>query len=414
MRSALSVAIATLLVASLLPMAIVTAAPTPDPALPGDSSTAQSPETDTVASQAAFQADPDDTTTRLGLGGQGEAGYAATGPDLGTTLAASDDELRQEWRFQELQYEWEALSYAEREERVVAYTDWLIDRADQLDERERAAVRAMAAGDASPSRVLRSIARSDREAEIMLSNLDRLSRTARTIPDLTSITRPTRGAVETQEGPVRDTTYQAMSASGTEGASGLVLIEATDSGAIVSSVSGASYAREANRYDNRDLSQPNQLSDMSEGIDRLEALYPWAQGPDADGSNSHDQFLSLHQYTFETHHAQGLLRVHLDSGTTDVFREVQELGIGDLPVESGGTWNGEATTVSLNVTPRNGPIQFNVTDTSGQPVPATILVDGQPIAETGPDGTAWVVRPMDGAEFTVQTDAESITVDPDG
>jgi len=113
-------------------------------------------------------------------------------------------------------------------------------------------------------------------------------------------------------------------------------------------------------------------------------------------------------------HTQGLLRVHLDSGTTDVFRETQELELARLPIETAGSWSGESATVELNVTPRVGPIQFNVSETeTGTPLDATILVDGEPVTRTGDDGAAWIVRPVTESEIAVAVDGETISVDPD-
>ncbi|AGB17167.1 hypothetical protein Halru_2586 [Halovivax ruber XH-70] len=404
MRNALSVAIAALLVTSLLPLASVAAAP-------GSGSTVASPSEASTA--VAQQTAPDGTTERLGLEGSATSAYADPSPDFGTALAATDDELRREWTFHELEYNWDEIPDSEREERIEAYNDQVLDRLDELEAREKAAVRAMTAGDAPVSRVLNTLARNDHEAEILRSNLDRLSTYAPNSRDFMSMTRTTKGAIETHEGPVRDEAFHTFSSGSQSEFDTPVLVETTDSGVLVSSVTDGSYLREVNRYDNRDLSRPSQLEGMSDGNDRLRELYPWAQSPEADAANSHDQFLSRHQFTFEMYHTQGLLRVHLDSGTTDVFRETQELELARLPIETAGSWTGDAATVELNVTPRDGPIQFNVTDTeTGTPLDATVLVDGEPVTRTGDDGAAWVVRPLAESEIAVEVDGETISVEP--
>ncbi|MFC3957694.1 DUF7096 domain-containing protein [Halovivax cerinus] len=409
MRSALPIVIVALLVSSLLSVAVVAEMGTPGAAIDEDDRPASVDD----QSQVAFQADPADTTSRQRLTGSSVNAYTTMGPDLGTTLAASNDELDQEWRFHGLEYEWDSLSQEERTKRVTAYTDRLLQRSDELTERDRAVVRAMADGDATPDRVVRTFARSDHEAEIILENLDRLSQTAASVPDLKTIIRPVRGTIETHGGPVRSSAYNTLSAAGSSDASTIILVEVAESGAVVSTVSGQSYARGSHRFDNRASSGPDQITDISGGTNRLNVLYPWARSDEVDTSNSYDQFLSQHLYSFEIHHVQGRLSVYMDSRTTDIFREVQELRLDEVPSEPIGTWSGESAVVSVNATPSGGPLHFNVTNSTGHPVNATILADDQPIAETGEDGSTWVVRPMSGQEFTVQAEAETIAIDPD-
>ncbi|ELZ09460.1 hypothetical protein C479_11600 [Halovivax asiaticus JCM 14624] len=406
MRNALSVAIAALLVTSLLPLASVAAAPG------SDSIVASPSEANTAVAQ---QTGPDGTTERLGLEGSATSAYADPSPDFGTALAATDDELRREWAFHELEYNWDDIPENERQDRIEAYNAQILDRLDELKARERAAVRAMAAGEIPADRVLSTIARNDHEAEILRTNVDRLESYATSPREFGSMRRTTKGAIATHEGPVRDAAFQMFSATGQTKILTPILVESTESGALVSSVTDGSYLREVNRYDNRDLSRPRQLEGITAGTDRLAELYPWALSPEGDATGkSYDELLPRHQFTFEMYHTQGLLRVHLDSGTTDVFRETQELELARLPIETAGSWSGESATVELNVTPRVGPIQFNVTDSETEsPLDATILVDGEPVTRTGEDGAAWIVRPLAESEIAVQVDGETIPVEPD-
>lgn len=410
MRSALSVAVAALLVSSLLSVAIVAAAPTPHPASPGDSST-PSPET-AATSLAAVQTDG--TTTRLGLDGSTEHGYTDPAPDLGTTLVAKDDELRQEWAIHDLQYRWSELNRTERIAGIEAAERRINDRIAKLEEREQAVARAMVSGEATPSRTLRTLARNNREASILKERLGQLSALSDDVAFYSLDTVSTEAALDPYEGPVRDRAFGTISATNPVDSTGAVLVETAESGVVVSTTVGGTYLREATRYDNRNLELPSQYPDRSDGGDRLAEIYPWVHTDGNGESTSLAQYPSIQQFSFETYHEQGHLQAYLDSGTTEIFRENQELRIGDLPVESAGEWTGESTTVALNATPRDGPIQFTVRNSAtGAPVDATIVVDGRPVAQTGSDGTAWVVRPMAGTEFVVRTDEESITVDPD-
>ncbi len=404
MRSALSVAIAALLVTSLLTMAIVAADPTAEtPPVEDHSSTLQ----------PALQPDGDETTARLGLAGPTETAYTTQSPDLGTTLAATDDQMRNEWLIHEAAYRWQDLSDAEREELLDELEDRLIDRIDELDAREQRAVADVVEGDVSADHLLRTMARNDHEATVLITNINRLSSYADDVPDYRIVPRTPTNMLQVYQGPVRSNAYETISAADRSDRPGVTTIRVAESGAVVSAIEGGTYLREAVRFDNRDPSLPNQLEDRTAASDRISEHYPLVH----DAGFSSDPYLleshySIQLFRLDTDHEHGALNAYLDGGTTEIFRENQELNLNDLPRVALGTWEDGDLNVTVNGTPGDELVEVTVTDAeSGEPLDATIQLDDQPVIETDDAGVAWLAPPPTEYELTVQTDAGSTTID---
>ncbi|WP_247729764.1 DUF7096 domain-containing protein [Halovivax limisalsi] len=399
MRSARTVAIAALLVASLATMAIVAADPTADPIRT---------EAPSSGDQAALQQPSDETTTRLGLDEPAESTYTTPGPDLGATIASHGDAARSEWVLHEAEYEWAVRSDAEREALLEDLHDRLLERQDVLQTREERAVSAVANGEASAAYLLRTMARNDREAARLTSHFERLSDLADDVEGTTITVRTPTDLLSLYQGPVRSNVFDAMS-----GAEPMdpTAVRASEAGAILATIDGGTFKREAVRFDNRDLSLPYDY-EQSEANARLDELYPWVTGGDSEQQgtfrNTHPT-IQLHR--FVTIHKQGLLNTYLDGGTGEIFRENQELTLSSLPQVERGTWGNGELNVSVNASAGGELLVLNVTDAvTGVPVDGTITSDEQVIAELD-DGRTWLVEPAGEYELIVETDAGSITLD---
>lgn len=404
MKSALSIAIAALLVTSLLAMTIVAASPV-----------SQAPDADHGASidESAFQQERDDgTTTRLGLDGPTEYTYAESSPDLGATLAIEEDELRNEWALYEAEHRWETLSDSERAEILERLEDRLQERITQLETRESEVTAAVRHGDARATVLLRTQVRNDREAKVIGEHYQQLSDLADQVPDYSITVRPTLSELEAHEGPIRDRVFETIIASGQNDGSDVFLVEASESGSVVSAVDERMYLREATRLDHRDTSLPNQLGDRDALLERMDEIYPWAHGDGFTGERSVNEHYSTQLFRAETVHNHGTLRFYLDGGTAEVFREIQALRIDELPTEPAGTWANDSIELSINETPRNGPIEVTATDVeTGEPIDGEVTIGDTSVARTGQDGSVWVAPPSTGYDLTVHIDDRSVTAD---
>ncbi|WP_254864041.1 DUF7096 domain-containing protein [Halovivax gelatinilyticus] len=400
MRSALSVAIAALLVTSLLTMAIATADPTADtPAVDDISPTVQ----------PAIQPEDDGTAARLGLDDPAETTYTTPGPDLGTTLASHDDTMRNEWTIHEADYHWDDLSETRRAHLLEDLEDRLYERIDELEAREARAVESVATGDESADQLLRTVARHDREAAALVSHFFHLSDLSGDVDGTSIIPRTPDNHLGVYQGPVRSNVYDTI--SGVDQMDTTV-IQVTESGAVLGSIDRSTYIREAVRFDNRDLSLPNQFDgdDVSE-IDQFEEAYPWATEEGTYTINGHP---SIQLYRLERVHAQGTLLSYLDGGTGEIFRENQQLNLNDLPQIDRGTWEEGDLNVSVNGTPGDELLKLTVRDgATGDPLDGTVLIDEQPVAELDA-GEAWIVEPPAAYELVIETDAGTMTIDDIG
>ncbi|MDZ7729798.1 MAG: hypothetical protein U5K37_00455 [Natrialbaceae archaeon] len=119
-------------------------------------------------------------------------------------------------------------------------------------------------------------------------------------------------------------------------------------------------------------------------------------------------------YWIQFPHDQGSLEAYLDAGTGKIHREIQELSLVSLPRSSaGGPWTNDDLVLTINETPQNGPIEVTVREfQDAAPVNATIALDGTPLAETGADGTVWVVPAGNSYEVTASVGNRTVSTDP--
>ncbi|WP_254521378.1 DUF7096 domain-containing protein [Natrinema caseinilyticum] len=341
------------------------------------------------ASPQLLQTDVANTTNRLQLTGDVRSEYIDYRPNLGMALASADDELRIDHeQYTLVEEEFNSATADERAAMIQRAYERLKERADELEQREREAVRAHAAGDHSTAQLLQTLIRNHNEAEILSERLDELDAYADRVPDYSLSSRQTR--VDKNVFEFHRTSLRAsldrLSEIPTGRSHQNVVVSTSETGYSLSMMESSNYIVETTRFDNRDESAPDQFEDL-EAFERTMELYPWA---DEHGS-PHFQDNSPDHYWTEIGHSQGRLEIYLDAGTGDVHREVQELIAPSLPPESLGPWRGDGLNMTMNRTPTSGPIKVMITDQrTGEPVNAAITFDGTEIGRTGDDGSLWV------------------------
>lgn len=358
--------------------------------------------------QFALAQQDGETTSRLTVDGTVRSSHANRSPDLAATLATQDDALRNEYAFHDVDHRWDELSGEERAAALNRTLDHFERRIDEIGEREQALVAAHAAGNVSDDVLLRAMVRHDRESRHISDLLRRLGSLANEVPGYSVTVRSKVAMAERYQGPVRSTAFQTFSGSTPTQSPGPVLFVTAENGAVVSTIDDGEHLREAMRFDNRDPNLPNQY-DQSQAAERFAELYPYVH--DGEPDSMFWIFPTEQLFRLEPQHDQGELVAYLDGGTGKIFRENQMLVIGALPkTPVDDSWENESLRLTVNETPRDGPVEVTVTDTeTGAPVDASVTIDGARVADTGSDGTAWVLPPPGQYELAVEHDDRAVT-----
>lgn len=143
-------------------------------------------------------------------------------------------------------------------------------------------------------------------------------------------------------------------------------------------------------------------------MDRFSELYPWAinsfDGIDAIGPEQ------VRLYRFSATHSHGELETYLDSGSTEILYERQQIRPESAPTTTLERTDGDLT-VSLNITRAGGPLGITVLDaTSETPVDAEIEVNGDRVGSTNGD-RLWTVAPRGSTTINATHAGETASIE---
>ncbi|MDQ2050979.1 hypothetical protein RBH26_10860 [Natronolimnohabitans sp. A-GB9] len=415
MNNAIPAFFATILVASLLAIPVVSSGPTAGPAAQVDLNASYHH----THSEQETPVEVDDTTNRLPLIGEIRDERAEYGSDLGVSLASSDSQLRVDHaQYTLVEREFDDASDAEREEMVrSAYND-ILDRIEAIEDREEEAVLAHARGDLTDRELIQTLLRNQDEAAALENALDDLTEERTPRIDGYDLSYQQIGADKTvldlHQTSIRSSLEQAAKAPDQEVDVRVRTAQKDDDviGYSLSTIEQGTYVRETVRFDNRrSLAVPDDFEDStnSETMAYATDRYPWA-GEEQGWSWYSDQS-NRNLYVLSMERDQNQLEVYLDGGAGEVYREYQELSVESLPADDVETWTDGSLELELTTTPANGPAEITVTDAeSNESVEATVLADGTEVGTTGTDGTLWFIPPLGDYELTVETDTEDVTV----
>ncbi|RQG91843.1 DUF7096 domain-containing protein [Natrarchaeobius chitinivorans] len=403
MNSATSALLALLLVCSLPAMTLVAA----DPGSGTDSEPDGSLQDETVQRTPV---EVNDTTNRLLLTDPVRTSYVTHGPDLGATFASGNDELRIDHERYIVDSRFDDADPDERADLLEREYDRLTDRIEELEERERTAVREHASGERSDAELVRVLLRNHHDATALLTDLEMLEdRTAQVQGFSLSSdeVRSNRASLEFHHSPVRAELVAASRVSQSDEHYD-VQVQTTQTGYRLSSLERSTYLTETVRFDNRDPNSGDQFGDHAPNeypaADYAVELYPWAASQGPPHIVTHGDIYNV-WFTLD-----GLsLDLYFDGGAGEVHRELQEISVGTLPIESNESWSDDGLELTLNETPANGPAEVIVTDsTTGEPVSATITVDEYELGETDRDGSLWILPPADTYELSAEASTGTV------
>ncbi|PCR92498.1 DUF7096 domain-containing protein [Natrinema ejinorense] len=398
MNNATPALLAFLLVLSLPAMTVVAAAPSGE-RLDGSAATLQQELPDRTAPVEA-----ENTTNRLPLTGDVRSEYTDYGSGLGLVFANADDELRLDYeQYTLVDDEFDDATTEQQAAMVQQAYERINERADELEQREREAVRAYAAGEQSTNELLQTLLRNHKEAAMLADTLRELEGRANQVSGYSlPADYSDYKTLEYHRTPLREN-LEALTDRPTRGSGLDVTVSASQTGYSLAMVDGDRYLVETARFDNRDQTGSNQL-DHSDAYNHAEDLYPWASSDDGP----HFQENSPDHYWAEPKLDQGRLDFYFNTQTGNVYRETQELTTQSLPVTDETTRSNDGLELSINETPPaenvNSPIEVTVTDqATGEPEQATIIIDGIEIGKTGEDGSLWIVPTLGQSELTART-----------
>ncbi|UTF53822.1 DUF7096 domain-containing protein [Natronosalvus rutilus] len=351
----------------------------------------------------------ENTANRLTVPEESKRTYTSPTQDFGTAIASADDEVRADaGHFAFEQAFDETTDPNERADLIDASRDRMEARVQALDEREQRAVQAYANGTITEQEFTQVLLRNYNEANELEQQYRDLLEYANRVPGYSrNSVRPMAGTIATHQSQARAEIAAASAAD----RSPTVTIETSDVGYRLSLISGDRYFQEVARFDLRDRDGDSQFGSFSAAESHAAERYPWAQG----NANSYhfSSTASPNLYLTEISHNHGELYSYIDGATEAVAREHQSLVVSRLPIEHQNTWERDTVAITLNRTPGDGPAEVRVTDLeTGEPVEATVRLDGVAVGQTGSNGYLWLATPAGDYEIEVETADETVTIAP--
>jgi hypothetical protein len=299
------------------------------------------------------------------------------------------------------------------ERRMILRTaaEWYTERTDRLEQRRRTAIRQYGRGDISSGELFRTLTAVDRGAGVMESNIGWFENNAEDLgmSGVRSQLDTDRVRLVTMQGPLGDALGEAL-----EGERPLLVhVDVSGNATVLATVKPdvgqPTYVREAYDPSARSIGVPDTYDgDLSPALDRIESLYPWV----TDNGSPTVDFIgpdAARLYRFEYDHPHGSLLTYLDGGSENVVTEIQRNDPESVPTNTVETVDGDLR-LRVNTTRAGGPLGVTVlNETSGEPVAATVEINGQRAAPTD-GGRVWTVAPRGTVTVTATHDGRSLSV----
>lgn len=339
--------------------------------------------------------------------------YQTVGMDVSSAVTVAAQEIHNEHESQTFERQRQSVDEQERVAVANRQLETIKERFEQLDDQQHALFTRYADEEVSSNSLLRELI----GLQVAIEAQSELLEQTETQADPSDEFRVELETIEhaiTVDQPVADSVRGAL--VGTETPT-TVYIQGGDSSLVLATVDDGQYLRQATLLDERSVGDPDQFGDdlspggYSQAQQRLAELYPWAYSlPNLDiGGDQLSVYSQIYQLGLT--HPHGELTVYFDGATTNVFHENQYMPVTDLPRETTLENMTAAGTLSVEVTRQGGPMNVQVTDSTGEPADAAVMIDEQPVGTTGEDGSLWTVHPTDEFILTVDMpDGETITV----
>lgn len=347
--------------------------------------------------------------------------------DVGGAMAADSSATHSTYETTWLRAAFEAAGDNRTQRRLVVErgADRLDARIEALEDREARALERYNEGEISTRTYLRELATIDQAARSLRESVDLLYTYSSAVGEPVTDRRiaAQKARLLPLVGPVRSRTAAAMRG---DKQPTRVYVETSSQGVVLATIDRGpftqEYLREAYVPSARN---PDGIDQFERSGDRLGAarqraaeLYPWAfdRGPTSAGSFTGEPFLfNAGVYSVQVGHPHGTSRTHdllifLDGATRDVFHEIQYKDLSAVPTVFASANASQGINVSINRTRTGGPMLVTVRNTTtGEPVEAQLLVDGEPVGTTAVDGQRWIIAPGPTVQVTAVSGERNVT-----
>ena len=345
-----------------------------------------------------------ESANRLPLAEPVTADQAHAGPDLGATLAGTDDAIRADQvLYASLGPDYDQANLTERSQLLDAAYTAFGQELDALTSAETDAFTDHASGEIGSSEFLSQYQRTTVTASYLDTLLDGIADRSDGLVDSPVTSNDLdhdRSVIEmytTQIGTFLDPTATSLVSSDTHG----VHVQTTDEGYSLSLIEDDTWYLETVRTDHRDVAAETQFDGITDAFEYAGELYPWTSDQrDRQGITERG---GLGLYDISMPHGHGSLNAFLDGGTGEIYREYHELSLPALEVEESYTETGEGLTLTVNETSAAGPLEVTVTDESGDPIEAELTTETT-VGETDAGGTTWILPQSPDTTLEATTD----------
>ncbi|MGM0372283.1 MAG: DUF7094 domain-containing protein [Halobacteriota archaeon] len=279
------------------------------------------------------------------------------------------------------------------------------DRIVTLETREERARDRLRAGEIGFEQYLAVLGSVNQEAHAIESTLDRFETLSVQNESQQDQVRALQTETTQYVGPISDEVGTAV-AGGQQ--TDRVYVAVADHGLVLGELRGGEYVREATRTDARDGAVGT--IELGTAQDRIGDLYPWAWANKGDVSIN---TVGADVFRFQLSHDHGRLNSLLDTSAGNVYREVQQKSLADLPVEPGSSTSAGNLTLQVSAADPGSPLRVQVTNETGSQVPATVSINDTYVGQTGPGSGVWTLSPPETFTVTAEADDQELELDVD-
>ncbi len=346
--------------------------------------------------------------------------YRRVTVDVGGAVAVGTERLRGEFAQRTFDQRFDSVDDPDRRLAIVEQAiDAVGTQIDALDERQARSYTAYSDGTASAAVLLRETVRLNEAGQQQTELLQHIRERARSAPEVSTGVEfeiqlaNFNGETVLLPSPIVEQIKPAL--TGAEESQSLYLQSGGD-GLVLATMAGGEFLRQATLRGEQEQSGVDQFSlggdaRIVSAFERGEELYPWVF-ENAIGNPSISGFGDTPVYVITADHPQGEFVTYLDGTTTNPFREHQTKRPDAVPVTDVRTTGTERLNLTVEVTDPTGPMRVRLTnEETGSPVAGDVLVDGQHVGSTGPDGELWTIQPTGEFRLSVTTsDGETAAV----
>lgn len=342
----------------------------------------------------------------------GASNTTAVNLDVGASITADSASLRAD--FIETSFQRaiaNARTEANRTEIRLRTLQRLENASERLRERNKQTIAAYATGDRASGSFLQTRARITTRAEELHGIISTISDSLPFQPqeDVVDRVNYQRGQLRAMQGPISTEAANAIIGGGDRP---IFYAEASDSGYTLARIADGTYHRETFLGSQWRPDVADQFATDPDGAldavrNRSAAIYPWVvENKDAGGGVFGG---GIYWRSWEI--PGGMLRIYLDGGTTNVFREFQARALPSFNTTELSNRTVEDVRISVDRTYATGPAAVTLHDAaSGEAINGTVVIGSRDPVPVGDDGRFWFVQPRHPVRINATAGATDLSV----